>query len=157
MNNTYQYNKVNCITPDRVVKKTDSKTLVKGYSTLIPIKYNNSDLRNKGSHKTKKSHKKTLILPTIWRKWLKKRKKVLMENLHKPSMINPINNPQITTHAHWSRISSTNISLCLFFFFFFAFYFFILLLLLLSLLLLLLLLLLLFSFFGDECTYSGHQ
>ena len=56
MNNTYQYNKVNCITPDRVVKKTDSKTLVKGYSTFIALKYNNSDPGNKGSHKTEKSH-----------------------------------------------------------------------------------------------------
>ena len=58
MSNTYQYNKVNCITPDRVVKKTDSKTLVKGYSTFIALKYNNSDPGNKGSHKTKKSHEK---------------------------------------------------------------------------------------------------
>ena len=40
-----------------------------------------------------------------------------MENSHKPSMINPINNAQIATHAQWSRISSTNISLRRFFFF----------------------------------------
>ena len=47
-----------------------------------------------------------------------------MENSHKPLMINPINNPQITTHAQWSRISSTNISLRFFFLFFCFFFFF---------------------------------
>ena len=111
MSHAYQYNKGKSYHSWWSSRQdTNSKTLVKGYSTLIPIKYNNSDLRNKGSHKTKKSHKKTLILPTIWRKWLKKRKKVLMENLHKPSMINLINNPQITTNAQWSKISYMNIS-----------------------------------------------
>ena len=84
---------------------------MKGYSTLIPIKCNNSDPENKGSHKTKKekkkSHKKLSYLKLHNESDLRS-EKVLMENSHKPSMINPVNNPQITTHARWSRILSTN-------------------------------------------------
>ena len=57
---------------------TDSETLVKGYSTLTLIRYNNSDSGNKGSHKTKKSHEKLSSLQLQW-KWLKEWK-VLMEN-----------------------------------------------------------------------------
>ena len=88
---------------------------MKGYSTLIPIKYNNSDPRNKGFHKTQDSHKK-LSSFQLHNESGSRSESILMENSHKPSMINPINNAQIAEHAQWSRISSTNISLCLLFF-----------------------------------------
>ena len=117
MSNAYQYNKGKSYHPWWSSKEnTDSETLVKGYSTLIPIKYTNSDPRNKVSHKTQISHKKNSHPSNCIMKVTQWAKKVLMENSHKPSMINPINNAQIAEHAQWSRISSTNISLHFFFF-----------------------------------------
>ena len=111
MSNTYQYNKGKSYHSWWSSREdTDSETLVKGYSTLIPIKYNNSDPRNKGSHNTQISHPSNYIM-----KVTQGAKKVLMENSHKPSMMNPINNPQLTTYAYRSKISSTNISLRPFF------------------------------------------
>ena len=59
MSNTYQYSKGKSYHPWWSSREdTDSEILVKSYSTFIPIKYKNSDPRNKGSHKTKKSHEK---------------------------------------------------------------------------------------------------
>ena len=110
MSNTYQYNKGKSYHSWWSSREdTDSETLVKGYSTLIPIKYNNSNPRNKGSHNTQISHPSNYIMKVT------QGAKSPHGNSHKPSMINPINNPQITTHAQWSRISSTNISLRPFF------------------------------------------
>ena len=59
MSNAYQYNKGKSYHPLWSNREdTNSNTLVKSYSTLIPIKYNNFDPGNKGSHETKKSHEK---------------------------------------------------------------------------------------------------
>ena len=59
MSNAYQYNKGKSYHPLWSNREdTNSNTLVKSYSTLIPIKYNYSDPRNKGSHKIQISHEK---------------------------------------------------------------------------------------------------
>ena len=108
MSHAYQHNKDNSYRPWWSSREdTDSETLVKGYSTLIPIKYNNSYPRNKGSHKKLSSLQ-------LYNESDSRSKKIFMENSHKLSITNLIN-PQIITHAQWSRISSTNISLHFFF------------------------------------------
>ena len=115
MSNAYQYNKGKSYHPLWSNREdTNSNTLVKSYSTLIPIKYNYSDPRNKGSHKTQISHKKLSPLQ-LHNESDSRSEKFIMKNLHKPSMINLINNPQIITHAHEIRISSTNTSWSTFF------------------------------------------
>ena len=111
MSHAYQHNKDNSYRPWWISREdTNSETLVKGHLTLMSMKYKNTNLRNKWSHKTRDSYKKLSSLQ-LHNKSDSKSRNVLMENLHKPSMIKPINSAQIATHAQLSGISSTNISL----------------------------------------------
>ena len=112
MSNAYQYNKGKSYHPWWSSREdTDSETLVKGYSTLIPVKYNNSDPRNKGSYKTKKSHEKLSSIQ-LYNENDSTSKKSPHGKL--AQILN--NKPNKASNAQWNRISSTNISLRLFFF-----------------------------------------